>query len=251
MADSPPLELDERGLVPVVVQDHLSGEIRMVAYATIEAIHATLATGRATFWSRSRRELWEKGRSSGNTLTVRRVLVDCDADCLIYSAEPQGPTCHTGRPSCFYRSLRLAGGVVEVDERLADPQTLITRLQATLEARKSAPVKASYTKSLYEGGAATIGAKLCEEAVELARAIADEAPERVAEEAADVLYHWLVGLRWRGVPVRAVLEVLERRTARSGLAEKASRTSQATGPARRGRRRAGPAKTRKSRGKSR
>src|SRR5277367_4692276 len=88
------------GLIPVVVQDHLTGDMRLVAHATIEAVRATLETGRATFWSRSRNELWEKGLTSGNSLEVRRVVVDCDEDCLIYLSEPSGATCHTGAPSC-------------------------------------------------------------------------------------------------------------------------------------------------------
>src|ERR1700746_1855887 len=101
----PPIHCDERGLVPVVVQDHLTGEIRMFAYATREAVRKTLETGRATFWSRSRGELWEKGRTSGNEVRVTRVLVDCDSDCLVYSGEPRGNTCHTGAPSCFFQTL--------------------------------------------------------------------------------------------------------------------------------------------------
>src|ERR1700722_13536550 len=87
------------GLIPVVVHDHLTGEIRMFAHATVEAVRATLASGRATFWSRSRNELWEKGLTSGNSLIVQRIIVDCDEDCLIYASEPLGATCHTGTPS--------------------------------------------------------------------------------------------------------------------------------------------------------
>ena len=97
------------GLIPVVVQDHLTGDIRMFAHATIEAVRATLESGRATFWSRSRNELWEKGLTSGNVLEVRGVIVDCDEDCLIYSAEPLGATCHTGAPSCFFQTLERDG----------------------------------------------------------------------------------------------------------------------------------------------
>jgi phosphoribosyl-ATP pyrophosphohydrolase/phosphoribosyl-AMP cyclohydrolase len=220
---------DERGLVPVVVQDHLTGEVRMVAYANAEALGRTLATGSATFWSRSRGELWEKGATSGHRLRVHRVLADCDADCLVYSVEPVGPSCHTGTPSCFFRTLALdAPG--QAAQRVAfggdvdmAVQTLFGRLEATLEARKASDAGKSYTKSLYEGGAEKIGKKLREEADELARAVAGETDERVASEAADVVYHLLVGLRHRGVAWREVCAVLEQRFGTSGHAEKAAR----------------------------
>jgi phosphoribosyl-ATP pyrophosphohydrolase/phosphoribosyl-AMP cyclohydrolase len=207
-----PLSFDEHGLVPVVVQDHLMGEVRMVAYATVEAVNKTLETGRATFWSRSRGELWEKGSTSGNFLAVKRVIVDCDADCVIYSSEPQGPSCHTGAISCFFQSLdrdELSGAKLE--QRSDQPQTLLARLESVLDARKRADASESYTKRLYDGGPAAVGAKLREEADELARAIGDETDARVACEAADVLYHLLVGLRMRNVAFRDVLSELDKR----------------------------------------
>jgi phosphoribosyl-ATP pyrophosphohydrolase/phosphoribosyl-AMP cyclohydrolase len=214
------VNFDRDGLVPVIVQDHLSGEIRMFAHATIEAVRATLDTGRATFWSRSRNELWEKGRTSGNSLDVKRVLVDCDDDCLIYLAEPQGSTCHTGAPSCFFQTM--AGGGA-VHQQAAAPQTVLARLEAQIDARKGATAEKSYTKALLDGGAAVIGSKLREEADELARAIASESEERVANEAADVLYHLLVALRARDVSLRDVLVVLEARSGVSGHEEKQMR----------------------------
>ena len=156
------LELDRDGLVPVVVQDHLTGEVRMVAFASLEAVHATLRTGRATFWSRSRGELWEKGRTSGNAIAVKRVLVDCDADCLIYAAEPRGPSCHTGAPSCFFQTLDPSGGgsAGELVQKSEQPQTILATVEAILESRKQSSGDKSYTKSLYDGGGPVIGAKL-------------------------------------------------------------------------------------------
>jgi phosphoribosyl-ATP pyrophosphohydrolase/phosphoribosyl-AMP cyclohydrolase len=197
------MQFDENGLLPVVAQDHLTGEIRMVAFANQRAVELTLETGRATFWSRSRRELWEKGVTSGNGMDVRAVLVDCDADCLVYLVAPKGPTCHTGKRSCFFRQ---------------------ARLEVLLEARKAAVAKASYTKSLYDAGAAKIGEKLVEEAGELAHAIGGESDDRVASEAADVLFHVMVALRSRGVAFEDVLRELHRRTGTSGHDEKRSRT---------------------------
>jgi phosphoribosyl-ATP pyrophosphohydrolase/phosphoribosyl-AMP cyclohydrolase len=217
-----PIRFDADGLVPVIVQDHVTGEVRMFAFATEEAVRKTLETGRATFWSRSRQELWEKGRTSGNEIRVHRVLVDCDADCLVYSSEPVGNSCHTGAKSCFFRALD-PGDAGTLGEPADQPQTLLVALEDTLEARKLSTGKASYTKSLYDGGAAAIGAKIREEAGELARALEAETDERVVSEAADSLYHTVVGLRWRGIAVRRVLVELARRFGRSGHEEKASR----------------------------
>jgi phosphoribosyl-ATP pyrophosphohydrolase/phosphoribosyl-AMP cyclohydrolase len=218
------LQFGKDGLIPVVVQDHLTGEVRMFAHATTEAVRATLDSGRATFWSRSRNELWEKGLTSGNTLEVRGVIVDCDEDCLIYSAEPMGATCHTGAPSCFFQTLE-AGG--RVHQHGATPQTLLARLEVQIDARRSAAAAKSYTKTLFDGGAALIGAKLREEADELARAVASESEERVANEAADVIYHLLVALRSRDVSWRDVLCVLQARSGTSGHAEKLARFEKA------------------------
>lgn len=212
------LKVDADGLVPVVVQDHLTGEVRMVAFANAEAVQRTLETGRATFWSRSRRELWEKGKTSGNAIDVRRVLVDCDADCLLYSSEPHGPSCHTGTESCFFRQLD--------GERGDDPQTLLGTLEAVLESRKRSTGKSSYTKSLYDAGPTAIGAKIREESAELVQALTDESDDRVVAEAADTLYHVLVGLRWRDIPLRRVLVELARRLGTSGHEEKARRSTQ-------------------------
>jgi phosphoribosyl-ATP pyrophosphohydrolase/phosphoribosyl-AMP cyclohydrolase len=221
---SVPVNFGRDGLIPVVVQDHLTGEIRMFAHATIEAVRATLDSGRATFWSRSRNELWEKGLTSGNTLEVRTVIVDCDEDCLIYSAEPLGATCHTGAPSCFFQTLQPRGGLTQHG---ATPQTVLARLEAQIDARRSSTAAKSYTKSLFDGGAAAIGAKLREEADELARAVAGESEERVAAEAADVVYHLMVALRSRDVSWRDVLAVLEARSGTSGIDEKLARLEKA------------------------
>lgn len=217
------------GLVPVVVQDWLTGDVRMVAYASPEAAKRTLETRKGTFYSRSRSALWEKGATSGNALDVRGVATDCDADTLLYAVDPRGPTCHTGRESCFFREVRAFDASddalsADAGEELA-PQTALARLEATIAVRRDAGEPGtSYTSALLTKGAAAIGAKIREEADEVARALEGEGDERVASEAADVLYHLLVGLAARRVPVRAVLAELERRSGTSGHTEKASRT---------------------------
>ncbi|MGH7298459.1 MAG: bifunctional phosphoribosyl-AMP cyclohydrolase/phosphoribosyl-ATP diphosphatase HisIE [Polyangiaceae bacterium] len=221
MSEPLPVKLDAQGLVPVVVQDHLTGEVRMFAFATAEALKKTLETGRATFWSRSRGELWEKGRTSGNGIVVHRILVDCDADCVVYSGEPRGNSCHTGAPSCFFQVLD-GGALSQASEQ---PQTLLATLEAVLESRKRSTGAASYTKSLYDAGAGAIGAKIREEASELGKAIESESDERVVSEAADVVYHLVVGLRWRSIPLRRVLGELAKRLGTSGHAEKAARSA--------------------------
>ena len=217
------MKFDEHGLLVVVAQDHLTGEVRMVAFATAEAVKLTLETGRATFWSRSRGELWEKGRTSGNGLDVKGVLVDCDGDCLVYLVAPRGPTCHTGAPSCFFRRAELESGAVRVSDAEVPAPTLLARLEAVLQARKASDAKASYAKSLYDAGPTKIGEKLIEEAGELARAVAGEDDDRVASEAADVLFHVMVALRSRGVAFAEVLRELDRRTGTSGHDEKRAR----------------------------
>jgi phosphoribosyl-AMP cyclohydrolase / phosphoribosyl-ATP pyrophosphohydrolase len=150
---------------------------------------------------------------------VQRVLVDCDSDCLVYSGDPQGNSCHTGAPNCFFQALE-GDSLTQASDR---PQTLLATLEGVLEARKTSTGAASYTKSLYEQGPTGIGAKIREEAGELAHAIAEESDNRVVSEAADTLFHLLVGLRFRAIPLRRVLAELARRIGTSGHQEKASR----------------------------
>lgn len=192
----------------------------MLAWANAEALEQTLRSGRATFFSRSRQALWEKGKESGNTMAVVRVLVDCDEDTLVYEVDPAGPSCHTGKPSCFFRSISSADGSGS-DEAGRGP--ILVRLDDVLEERKSSTATKSYTRSLYEGGAAKIGAKVMEEAGELARALESESDGRVLEEGADVLFHVMVGLRARGLSVRGILEILANRFGTGGHEEKAKR----------------------------
>lgn len=213
------LKWDAAGLVTVVVQDRHTGEIRMVAHADAPALAKTLETGDAWFYSRSRAALWRKGETSGHVLRVAEVWVDCDGDAILYLVDPEGPSCHTGAATCFFRRLGAEGPGPH--ESPAAPTFL--RLERTLAERAKATGEKSYTRSLLDGGAPKIGAKLREEAGELADAIASEADERVASEGADVVYHALVGLLSRGLELRAVAAELARRFGRSGHDEKASR----------------------------
>jgi phosphoribosyl-ATP pyrophosphohydrolase/phosphoribosyl-AMP cyclohydrolase len=210
----------EGGLIPAVVQDRLSGQVRMLAYVSRESLARTIETGRATFFSRSRQELWEKGATSGNTLGVTAIVADCDADALLVLVDPVGPTCHTGQVSCFFRNVREDG---TAEESGTSATAFLETLEREIDARKSATAQKSYTRSLLDAGAPKIGAKIREEADELARAIEGESDARVASEAADVIYHLLVGLASRGVPLREVVSALAGRAGTSGHEEKARR----------------------------
>jgi phosphoribosyl-ATP pyrophosphohydrolase/phosphoribosyl-AMP cyclohydrolase len=214
------LKLDEHGLVVTVAQDRLTGQVRMVAWMNPEALRRTLESGYATFYSRSRKALWEKGETSGHRLRVHAIYADCDADTLLLLVDPAGPSCHTGRPSCFFRRVEADGEIHDVPR---DAAAFLTELEGELAERANANAEKSYTRSLLDGGAAKIGAKLREEAGELAVALESESDDRVANEAADVLYHLLVGLRLRGLDLRRVIEVLAARAGVSGHEEKARR----------------------------
>ena len=210
------LKYDDRGLVTVVAQDHRTGEVRMLAHADRAALERTIETGFACFYSRSRQKAWMKGEESGNRLRVQSVWHDCDADAVLYLVEPEGPSCHTGRESCFFERVSPESG-----EGRAAP--VLLHLEGELELRKSTSGAKSYTKSLLDNGAAKIGEKLREEADELAVAIAEESDARVVSEAADVIYHLMVGLLSRGVAMADVQAELARRFGVSGHDEKASR----------------------------
>ena len=213
------LKWDDAGLITAVAQDRLTGQVRMVAWMNREALAATLESGLATFYSRSRRALWRKGETSGHVLRVHRVAADCDGDTLLLLVDPEGPSCHTGSDTCFFRTLPAREG--ESEASLADP--FLLTLEAELEKRAKSTAERSYTRSLLDAGVPKISAKISEESAELNAALAGETDERVASEAADVLYHVMVGLQARKIPWRRVIEVLARRAGQSGHVEKASR----------------------------
>jgi phosphoribosyl-AMP cyclohydrolase / phosphoribosyl-ATP pyrophosphohydrolase len=209
------IKWDDRGLCVAIAQDRLTGTVRMVAWMNDEALQRTLTTRRATFFSRSRNRLWTKGEESGHHLAVHDVRIDCDADSILLLVDPGGPSCHTGEQTCFFADMDGDKGLPAVPA--------LEELARDIEARRGADAGKSYTKSLLDAGAGKIGDKLREEADELSRAIAGEADDRVASEAADVLYHLMVGIASRGVSFRTVLGELAKRRGVSGLEEKASR----------------------------
>jgi phosphoribosyl-ATP pyrophosphohydrolase/phosphoribosyl-AMP cyclohydrolase len=214
------LKRDAAGLVTVVVQDRQTGMVRMVAHADDEALGATLETGLGHFHSRSRQRLWKKGEESGHFLHVHEVWADCDADCVLYLVDPDGPSCHTGREACFFTRIGSDGSPKESPQHGAPS---FVRLWSELEARRDASAEKSYTRSLLDKGAHKIGEKIREEGDEFARAVEGETDERVISEAGDVVYHLLVGLLFRKLTLRDVQAQLSARFGVSGHQEKASR----------------------------
>jgi phosphoribosyl-AMP cyclohydrolase / phosphoribosyl-ATP pyrophosphohydrolase len=196
------ISFDERGLVPVVVQDEASAEVLMLAYANRKALELTLETGEMHFFSRSRDEIWRKGETSGATMAVNQLRYDCDGDAVLAIVAPAGPACHTGERTCFYRAVG--------DEPHRVVHEALPALARTLASRAAERPEGSYTVELLDNPT-LVGEKVQEEAEEVVRAAREETDERVAEEAADVLYHLAVLLAARGVPQSAVFEELNRR----------------------------------------
>jgi len=196
------IRFDEHGLAPCVMQDAATGEVLTLAYLNEEALRRTRETGEMHFWSRSRRELWRKGETSGNTMRVRALRYDCDEDALVALVDPGGPACHTGERTCFYR------GDIE-----PQPAEALPALERTVAERRAAgDTGASYTAALL-ADPPRIGEKVREEAEEVARAAVGESDERVAEEAGDLLYHLTVLLASRGLSPPAAFEALNKRRA--------------------------------------
>jgi phosphoribosyl-ATP pyrophosphohydrolase/phosphoribosyl-AMP cyclohydrolase len=192
---------DDSGLVPCVMQDWRTGEVLTLAYMNAEALSKTRETGEIHFWSRSRNELWHKGATSGNTQKVRALRLDCDGDALVALVEPSGPACHTGERTCFHRG----------DLTPAAPYEVLPALQRTIAERAASKPDGSWTAKLL-ADPRLAGEKVEEEAEEVVRAVREESDERVANEAADVLYHLSVLLHSRGLAIADAEQILDERS---------------------------------------
>jgi phosphoribosyl-AMP cyclohydrolase / phosphoribosyl-ATP pyrophosphohydrolase len=190
------LAVEGSNLTPCIVQDSRTGEVLTLAYVNDEALRRTRETGEMWFWSRSRQELWHKGETSGNVMRLKALRYDCDDDAYLALVEPAGPACHTGERTCFYRG--------EMDVL---PAEALPALERTVAERAGASPAESYTARLL-ADPPSIGEKVEEEAEEVARAAQSESDERLAEEAADVLYHLAVLLAARGLSLADAYEVL-------------------------------------------
>jgi phosphoribosyl-AMP cyclohydrolase / phosphoribosyl-ATP pyrophosphohydrolase len=212
---------DERGLVPCIVQDATAGTVLMLAWMNAEALRLTRETGVVHFWSRSRQALWKKGETSGNTLALVELRLDCDGDTVLARVRPAGPACHTGATTCFFHR-----DGAEDDDGVpgAEGAAILVRLAEILAARRdSSTGEKSYTRSLLDAGMPKILAKIAEEHGELAAELPAGPDDKVVHETADLLFHVMVGLTARRIPIERVFAELARRFGTSGHVEKASR----------------------------
>lgn len=195
------LRFNENGLIPAIVQDAASLRVLMLGYMNPEAIAKTLESGMVTFYSRSRKRLWTKGETSGNTLKLTEIRYDCDKDALLVTATPDGPTCHTGNTSCFYRD----------NPAPAAKGEFLFKLENLLADRKEKMPEGSYTTSLFKKGIDKISQKVGEEAVETVIASKNDNKEEFIYEASDLLFHLMVLLTEKGYSLQELIDELGKR----------------------------------------
>lgn len=200
------LRFDSAGLIPVVAQERASGEVLMLAYADREALRSTLDSGLAHYYSRSRGSLWKKGETSGHVQHVEEVRLDCDGDAILYLVRQEGPACHTLERSCFFRAAN-AGELVPA----GNGGDMLSRLEQIVRDRDETRPEGSYTTYLLEKGLDKILKKIGEEATEVVVAAKNEDNEELRNESADLLFHLVVLLRARGLPLAAVWKELDTR----------------------------------------
>ena len=201
------IKFDEKGLIPAVVQDAATGEVLMVAYMNEESLELSKKSGRATFLSRSRNEIWEKGKTSGNFMYIKEIRVDCDADCILLLVEPAGAACHTGKRTCFYRDID--GTELDLDKK--DSGDILQRLMAVTEDRKVNPQEGSYTNYLFDKGEDKILKKVGEEAAEVVIAGKNRNKDEISYEVADLMYHLTVMLADNDMSWGDIFDELEKR----------------------------------------
>jgi phosphoribosyl-ATP pyrophosphohydrolase/phosphoribosyl-AMP cyclohydrolase len=203
--DNTTLQFDENGLIPVIVQSYNSGKVLMLAYANLAALESTKKSGFATFYSRSRKELWEKGATSGNRQKIVDIRVDCDQDSLLYIVEESGPACHTNNESCFYRSL--SGEDVQKPSRYE----IFSELYKKIEGRKNSDPSESYVARLFQKGTDKVVQKIGEEATETVIALKNDDHGEKVLESSDLIFHLLVGLVDQNVPLSDIEDELLKR----------------------------------------
>lgn len=219
MATTGTLKFDGQGLLPAIIQDWLDGTVLMLGYMNQEALSKTLGTRRVHFWSRSRNKLWEKGETSGHTLHVKALFIDCDHDTILVKAQPVGPTCHTGARACFFSGLDEHGHISALHSEAAHGGILESVLR-TIRDRRASPQAGSYTSKLFEGGHDKILKKVAEEAGEVLLASKGGKKEEIVYEAADLFFHTLMVLGYHEISLQEVLQELGKRFGKSGLRDK-------------------------------
>ena len=203
------IKFDEKGLVPAVVQDAADGRVLMVAYMNRESLEKTVETGRTWFFSRSRGKLWNKGETSGNFQEVEDILVDCDADTLVVKVRQQGPACHTGSPTCFFRKVDKDGSLADYTAPAA--ASILDEVYAVVKDRMENPKEGSYTNYLLDTGIDKILKKVGEECSETIIAAKNDEPSEIALETSDLLYHLIVMIAERGMTMEDIYEELKHR----------------------------------------
>ena len=203
------LKFDAAGLIPAVVQNIDTKEVLMVAYMNADTVKQTLETGRATFWSRSRQEVWVKGDTSGNYMYVKEMRVDCDADCLVLLVNPAGAACHTGERSCFFRVVR--DGKLVKETTVPEINDIFEREQAVVIDRKAHPEDGSYTNYLFDKGEDKILKKVGEEAAEVVIAGKNRDKAEISYEVSDLIYHLTVMLVDNDMTWDDIYKEMERR----------------------------------------
>jgi phosphoribosyl-ATP pyrophosphohydrolase/phosphoribosyl-AMP cyclohydrolase len=217
---------EKHELLPAIAQDNKSGQVLMLAYMNKEALELTLKTGYAHYFSRSKKRIWKKGEESGHTQEIVDILIDCDADTILLKVKQNGVACHTGRKSCFFTSIKNNKEVLKKEVNIEDKYSIVDILYHTILERKSDNAKKSWTKKLLNNKELLLS-KIKEEANELCLAIDKEDDKQVIYEAADLLYHSLVGLGFREISPDLVKQELKRRFGTSGIEEKESRSKKA------------------------
>lgn len=229
------INFDENGLVPAILQDEETGEVLMMAYMNKDALQKTIETKSAWFYSRKRRVLWQKGETSGNFQQVREIYYDCDGDTLLLKVTPKGPACHTGNKSCFYRVLIPKTGDennktintsdIPLDEkhvsqannysvtikRPDDALKILEELTNVIDSRFKELPEDSYVAKLYKGGRERILKKVGEEASEVIIASMTKRKADIIYEAADLIFHLLIAMRYDGISIEEIMEELKRR----------------------------------------
>jgi phosphoribosyl-ATP pyrophosphohydrolase/phosphoribosyl-AMP cyclohydrolase len=186
------IQFDANGLIPVIVQDALSGQVLTLAYANHEALVRTLQTRQSTFWSRSRNQLWVKGQTSGNTQEVLEVVLDCDQDAVLYRVVPNGPACHTGAESCFHHTLSSPSDHPPLGE-------VLERVYRTIQRRIETLPEDSYVARMHQAGLDRVLKKIGEEAGEVIIAAKNTDRKELEQEASDLLFHLLFLLAEQGI----------------------------------------------------
>ncbi|TLD96052.1 bifunctional phosphoribosyl-AMP cyclohydrolase/phosphoribosyl-ATP diphosphatase HisIE [Helicobacter jaachi] len=221
------IEWERYELIPTIVQEYQTHKVLMLAYSSKQSLELTLQTHLAHYFSRSKHRIWQKGEQSGHIQRIKEIRLDCDNDSLLFIVEQVGVACHTGEKSCFFQSYLPTLGA-QPTNLASQPQKLpiyhiLDELYHTIEQRRGESVERSYTASLLAKGANGVGKKIIEEAGELSFALKDGQKEEIIYECADLFYHILVGLALEHISPELVLQELRRRTAQSGIDEKASR----------------------------